>query len=433
MFYLLPYILLAGSLWFWRKPDRQQSGAVLLAAIWNLPSILLLKIVAEHYDLWHLKIEDELSLPVLLLRWMLHWGLIPALALPALRPSLLMVVMLSFDLLFQQTLFPELEPGFNWVIGEVAGLLLCFLPAQLFARWTREDRCLSGRLILHFVYYSALMLGVLPAAIIEYGGGSWQPLFERSGWLNNLYLQLLSMPGILILSAVQEFAQRGHGTPMPYDPPKRLITSGVYAYVANPMQLSKFLLLTGWGLMLANPLVVCAGFTILIYSTTIAARREERDMVGRFGQDWIDYRKAIWRWLPRLRPYWPSTEPRALLYYDEICDPCRHLVLWLQRQRPLGLEIIAAQDHPTRDLIRVTYASSDGRVEEEGISAIALALGHIHLGWAFIGWSIRLPLICQLSQLIADAVSGGPRQVCRRVTVPSDSGAHKHTREISAV
>ena len=50
----------------------------------------------------------------------------------------------------------------------------------------------------------------------------------------------------------------------------------------------------------------------------------------------------------------------------------------------------------------------------EGVAAFARALEHIHLGWAFVGWTMRLPLVEPFLQLLVDAVGGGPRQIVRR-------------------
>ena len=61
-----------------------------------------------------------------------------------------------------------------------------------------------------------------------------------------------SSPALLGLAAVQEFAVRGSGTPVPFDPPKRLVTTGPYAYVRNPMQLSAALVMLGWGAILGQ-------------------------------------------------------------------------------------------------------------------------------------------------------------------------------------
>ena len=45
-----------------------------------------------------------------------------------------------------------------------------------------------------------------------------------------------------------------------------------------------------------------------------------------------------------------------------------------------------------------------------GMVALARALEHVNLGWAFVGWIIRLPLVCAVVQLLADAVGRGPRE-----------------------
>jgi hypothetical protein len=38
-----------------------------------------------------------------------------------------------------------------------------------------------------------------------------------------------------------------------------------------------------------------------------------------------------------------------------------------------------------------------------GIGAVARALERVHLGWALPGFLLRLPIVCQLAQLLADA------------------------------
>ena len=88
-----------------------------------------------------------------------------------------------------------------------------------------------------------------------------------------------------------EFAQRGDGTPIPYDPPKQFVVSGLYRYISNPMQLSCALLMTAWGCVLRTPWVAAAGIMSFLYSLGLAAWDEGEDMRVRFGKPWEEYRK----------------------------------------------------------------------------------------------------------------------------------------------
>src|SRR5207253_3580750 len=96
------------------------------------------------------------------------------------------------------------------------------------------------------------------------------------------------------------------------------------------------------------------------------------------------------------------------------CDRCSELGRMVQALRPVGLAVVAAESHPTRDLSRITYAPGDGGAEEEGVAALARALEHVNLALAVAGMAMRLPLIRQALQLIVDASGGDPKQVSRR-------------------
>jgi hypothetical protein len=120
------------------------------------------------------------------------------------------------------------------------------------ARWTRDICDLAARASLHVVFHAGLLLGVLPVLLVTCGGGNWNAPFNRTSFLNKLHLQLLFVPAVLVISSVQEFARRGRGTPMPADPPPRMVTSGTYAYIANPLQLGKFLMVAGGGVLVES-------------------------------------------------------------------------------------------------------------------------------------------------------------------------------------
>jgi protein-S-isoprenylcysteine O-methyltransferase Ste14 len=98
-----------------------------------------------------------------------------------------------------------------------------------------------------------------------------------------------------------DFVQKGKGTPAPIDPPKKLVASGLYRYVRNPMYVSVFIILIGhflwfgywWLLAYAGLLFVPVHLFVTLY--------EEPDLKKRFGAAYGKYLSEVPRWLPRFR------------------------------------------------------------------------------------------------------------------------------------
>ncbi len=267
------------------------------------------------------------------------------------------------------------------------------------------------------VAFSGLVLVVVPQVIMEQTGGDWAGLLSRSGRSLSLALQALAIPAIVGLSAVQEFASRGRGTPLPYDPPKRLVTTGPYAYVANPMQLSAVLLFVAWGLVLQNLWIAAAGIVAHIFSAGLAGWSEKQDLSERFGDRWQCYRREVRNWWPRWRHWHASgseaATPKARLYIAAGCAPCSQIQQWFSRRNPAALMIVPARDHPNRDLDRITYDPQNGCAEESGIAGLARGLEHINLAYAWLAFVMRLPILRSFLQLVADASGATPRRVRR--------------------
>ena len=115
-----------------------------------------------------------------------------------------------------------------------------------------ESPTASKRAMLQVIAFAGFMMFVLPAIAIDGSGAGWLPPSQRPLWQLSLVAQVLFLPLLIGLSAVQEFVTHGGGTPVPFDPPRRLVTTGVHAYVRNPMQLSALLLLLCLGVVLEN-------------------------------------------------------------------------------------------------------------------------------------------------------------------------------------
>jgi protein-S-isoprenylcysteine O-methyltransferase Ste14 len=410
------YVPLAalGAIWVWRRPGHRARTGAFLATVWNVPTLLGLQVLASVFNWWQFKPGggDLLGLPVdVYLGWLILWGALPAIALPKLPFPWLVGLALGFDLLYMPQAQPLLVLGDSWPLGEALGTVICLVPAQLLARWTAEDRHLGPRVALQVIAFSGLLVGVIPFVAQQQSGADLRPLLDRPMWQLSLIAQVLAVPAIVGLSAVQEFAIRGGGTPLPFDPPQRLVTKGPYAYIANPMQAAACLVLVALAVVLTSGWLAVAALIDVVYGAGLAGWHEHTRMETRFGADWLAYRRKVRVWWPRWRPYVASENAPDVLYVDTNCGPCAQLGGWLARQHPRGLQIVSAADHPLRDLDRLTFQSATDNREEDGVAALARALESIHLGWAFVGWTLRLPIVRQVVQLLVDAAGGGPHHL----------------------
>src|SRR5256885_3359837 len=133
---------------------RRQLGAMLVGLCWCLSTLLLLQLANLRFHWWSYHVDGGLilELPVdLYLGWAVMWGAIPVLAVPRVKLWLLVGGLFTFDLCAMPLLYPAVELGRSWLIGEFVGVTVILLPAQLFSRWTLEDSHLRGRSILHVI------------------------------------------------------------------------------------------------------------------------------------------------------------------------------------------------------------------------------------------------------------------------------------------
>ncbi len=406
----------AALLWISRRPGRRAAAGALLAGAWCLALLPAADTAARRLGAWSYAARGGTlhGFPVdLYLGWCALWGPVAALATPRRRIGLPIAFGAAalLDLAAMPLCRPVvvLGPPRLWLAGEILTLTVVFLPAQLLARWTATNRRLGARVLLQIGAFCGLFLFLVPSIVDErFGLPGWPPplLATSAGRAVAMeILLLLSVPG---LAAVAEFFQRGGGTPLPYDPPLRLVVTGPYAYVANPMQISMTFVLACVGAVLRSPWLAAAALVSFAYSAGFAAWHEGIALEERFRGEWRRYRREVRAWVPRWRPFRARD---ARLYVASGCGTCSRVGAWLARRRPAGLEILAAEEHPSRDLTRITY--EDGPWAESGVGALARAVEHIHLGWALVGWTARLPGVRHVLQAVVDVSGGGPRRIER--------------------
>lgn len=92
------------------------------------------------------------------------------------------------------------------------------------------------------------------------------------------------------------------GTPVPFNPPPKLVTTGPYRYARNPMLTGIFLFLFGLGFAFGSVSLVFL-FTPLyvLFHVWELTRIEEPELVKRLGDEYVAYRKRTPMFLPRGR------------------------------------------------------------------------------------------------------------------------------------
>ncbi|WP_444962438.1 methyltransferase family protein [Nocardiopsis sp. M1B1] len=392
-----PLFLLAG-LCLWRAPRPREVAAMLVAGAWALFTLVPLNLYALRAGWWSFHAEGAvwLGMPVdLLLAWAVLWGALPALLLRLLPVPLLSGLLVWVDVIIMPLAEPVVVLGPLWLLGEFVGSALCLIPALMLAYWTRTGQLVHARMWAQALLAFGAMV-VLPLAALDALPG------PGTAFVAAQVLAPVCLPG---LAAAREFARVGGGTPLPFDPPSRLVTSGPYAYLRNPMQAT----VAGVYLVLApvtgDPRLLLGALAAFAYGAGFAAWHEGGQLRAAFGGDWEAYRAGVRAWLPRWRP-WPGRAP-GTLYVAADCAMCRGLGGWLAARAPVALEPRPAAEHP-EVLYRLTYENPEG-LRWSGVSALARALEHLHLGWALAGWVLDLPGVRHFAQLCADAFGAGPR------------------------
>jgi protein-S-isoprenylcysteine O-methyltransferase Ste14 len=114
-------------------------------------------------------------------------------------------------------------------------------------------------------------------------------------------LVLVAVPSLVRLFV--RFVLDGLGTPAPVAPTERLVTTGAYRYVRNPMYLAVLSTILGQALLLGQPVLVAYAGGVAAMFVIWVRLYEEPVLRQQFGAEYEAYRRAVPAWWPRLRPW----------------------------------------------------------------------------------------------------------------------------------
>ncbi len=121
------------------------------------------------------------------------------------------------------------------------------------------------------------------------------------GWISVVFAPFFFLAAAILIGWSVLTFFRSKGTPVPFNPPPRLVTIGPYAYVRNPMLTGVFALLFGFGALLDSFSLLVIITPLFILAMVLELKTiEEPELVKRLGQDYIEYRKRIPMFFPGL-------------------------------------------------------------------------------------------------------------------------------------
>jgi protein-S-isoprenylcysteine O-methyltransferase Ste14 len=111
---------------------------------------------------------------------------------------------------------------------------------------------------------------------------------------------LLLMGAVIYLSTLWDFASFGKGTPLPLDPPNKLVVRGLYRFTRNPMYWGVLLVITGWAGIFASGwlLVYALGVGVVVHLFVVFY--EEPKLILLFRKEYEAYCQNVGRWTPKM-------------------------------------------------------------------------------------------------------------------------------------
>ena len=155
---------------------------------------------------------------------------------------------------------------------------------------------------------SLLFLVVAPgtlAVFVPFWISGWRVAPPLVGFVGFRVLGALLMAAGLpvLLDSFARFALKGLGTPAPIAPPERLVVTGLYRHVRNPIYVALTSLIVGQALFFGDVRLFEYGLGLWAFFYIWVLALEEPELRARFGAEYRDFCAHVRRWIPRLKPW----------------------------------------------------------------------------------------------------------------------------------
>jgi protein-S-isoprenylcysteine O-methyltransferase Ste14 len=143
------------------------------------------------------------------------------------------------------------------------------------------------------------------AGVIPWLLTGWRLEPTLLGWsLERMIGAILVVAGLaVVLESFLRFAIVGRGTPAPPLPTERLVVTGFYRHVRNPMYLGVVSVILGQALLFGSRMLLWYGAALWAVFHVFVLLYEEPRLRRQYGSDYQAYCGRVRRWLPRARAW----------------------------------------------------------------------------------------------------------------------------------
>ena len=240
---LVTFVLIALSYFFLRNNQNTKTNwAVFYASLYMVVMLFFTNYMCADLGLWQFTVSKIPSLhipPDLYFIWIFFWGVLPVLFFKGRHLFLIAISLFWIDICTMPVLQDIGLIKFNsyWILGELSLIAIVFVPGYFWAYCSYNNKYLGLRSILQVITIGTATILGIPLLLNAYG-----LLPNLSFEWSSIEFQILFIVVFPALAAVNDLVTKGDGTPFPFDPTKKLVRTGVYAYCKNPIQWSYTLL-----------------------------------------------------------------------------------------------------------------------------------------------------------------------------------------------
>ena len=162
---------------------------------------------------------------------------------------------------------------------------------------------MTGGMMKAIIILPGTVLVFVPAVILLFSRGTrFSPDLQYPTEVTFFFAMAMAAVGVfLAVKTSTLFTKHGEGTPAPWEPPKKLVVRGPYRYVRNPM-------ISGAVLILLGETILFNSWPLFVWTLVFLAAKmlylplvEEKELIERFGEPYLEYMAQVPRWIPRFK------------------------------------------------------------------------------------------------------------------------------------